>query len=97
MVFQLKIENFLRKTTFHAPLKDQISGIGLPWLFIGMTYSSFCWHYEDLMMYSINYLHEGESKIWYILPLSELGKFEKFVKTKYYDLYKKDNWLLQNF
>lgn len=34
-----------------------ITGVMVPWLYIGMLFSSFCWHFEDHCLYSINYLH----------------------------------------
>eukprot|EP00048_Salpingoeca_helianthica_P002628 m.58913 g.58913 ORF g.58913 m.58913 type:complete len:816 (+) comp12214_c0_seq1:2629-5076(+) len=45
-----------------------ISGISMPWLYIGMLFSSFCWHVEDNFLYSINYMHFGASKTWYGVP-----------------------------
>jgi histone demethylase JARID1 len=50
------------------PRSKDISGINVPWLYIGMKFSSFCWHYEDLMLYSINYNHWGKPKLWYSVP-----------------------------
>ena len=44
------------------PRRHDISGINIPWLYIGMRYSTFCWHYEDLMLNSINYAHWGQPK-----------------------------------
>ena len=72
------------------PRSKDISGINIPWLYIGMKYSTFCWHYEDLMLYSINYNHWGKPKLWYGVPESHKERFEKAVKTKIALLFKKD-------
>lgn len=44
---------------------DSISGISSPWMYVGMLFASFCWHVEDLYMYSFNYMHKGNAKTWY--------------------------------
>ena len=70
-------------------LKD-ISGISIPWLYVGMKYSTFCWHFEDLMLYSLNYNHWGKPKVWYGVPEDNKEKFERAVKSKVALLFKKD-------
>ena len=68
----------------------QISGISVPWMYIGMKYSTFCWHFEDLMLHSINYNHYGKPKLWYGVPESHREKFDRVVKDKCALLFKKD-------
>ena len=72
------------------PRNNDISGINIPWLYIGMKYSTFCWHFEDLMLYSINYSHWGKGKQWYCIPESDREKFDCVVKQKLNILFKKD-------
>lgn len=59
-----------------------------------MMYASFCWHYEDLMMYSLNYMHEGHGKVWYGIPSYHREKFERLAKDKLASRFKEDPNLL---
>ena len=52
----------------------------VPWIYVGMCFSSFCWHTEDHWSYSINYLHWGEPKTWYGIPGDCAEKFESVVQ-----------------
>uniref|UniRef100_A0A3B4E1W0 [histone H3]-trimethyl-L-lysine(4) demethylase n=1 Tax=Pygocentrus nattereri TaxID=42514 RepID=A0A3B4E1W0_PYGNA len=52
----------------------------LPWLYVGMCFSSFCWHIEDHWSYSINYLHWGEPKTWYGAPGYAAEQLEMVMK-----------------
>lgn len=66
---------------------DNIAGVMVPWLYIGMLFSSFCWHFEDHCFYSINYLHWGEPKCWYSVPGSAAEAFEQVMRKTFPDLF----------
>ncbi|CAH1429675.1 unnamed protein product [Lactuca virosa] len=59
---------------------SDISGVLVPWLYIGMCFSSFCWHVEDHHLYSMNYMHFGASKMWYGVPGKDAIKLEAAMK-----------------
>lgn len=66
---------------------NSIAGVMVPWLYIGMLFSSFCWHFEDHCFYSMNYLHWGEPKYWYSVPGNEAKAFEKVMRKSLPDLF----------
>ncbi len=66
----------LREATLLRHLPQGISGVTQPWVYVGMCFSSFCWHNEDMHLYSINYLHDGDDKIWYGASGDDAEKFE---------------------
>ncbi|XP_040298013.1 lysine-specific demethylase 5C isoform X3 [Bufo bufo] len=61
-------------------INADISGMKVPWLYVGMVFSAFCWHIEDHWSYSINYLHWGEPKTWYGVPSSSAEELEGVMK-----------------
>lgn len=76
-------------------------------MYIGMLWSSFCWHTEDNYLYSINYVHTGQvtfffcllakyhkPKVWYGVPSSDAKKFEKVMRRHLPELFKKTPNLL---
>ncbi|TBU33002.1 PLU-1-like protein-domain-containing protein [Dichomitus squalens] len=68
-------------------IKSDISGMTVPWTYVGMIFSTFCWHNEDHYTYSINYMHWGETKTWYSIPGSSAEKFEAAIKKEAPDLF----------
>jgi [histone H3]-trimethyl-L-lysine4 demethylase len=62
--FNLNHINDSENSLFQYANKFKISGIMSPWVYLGMLFSCFCWHVEDLYMYSINYMHVGNPKTW---------------------------------
>lgn len=67
-------------------IKSDISGMTVPWLYVGMCFSTFCWHVEDHYAYSANYQHLGATKTWYGIPASDAAKFEAVMKARMPDL-----------
>ncbi|KAG9287256.1 hypothetical protein G9A89_008886 [Geosiphon pyriformis] len=62
-------------------IQPDIPGMMLPWVYVGMAFSAFCWHVEDQYTYSINYMHCGETKTWYGIPASNANKFEEAARS----------------
>jgi hypothetical protein len=70
-------------------IKTDISGMTVPWVYVGMIFSTFCWHNEDHYAYSANYQHFGSTKTWYGIPGEDAEKFEQ-ANTLLEDAYKRD-------
>lgn len=58
-------------------LETPIHGINVPWLYIGMLFTTFCWHTEDNYFPAINYSHYGAVKQWYGVPEADAEKFDQ--------------------
>ncbi|KAF7727360.1 hypothetical protein EC973_007603 [Apophysomyces ossiformis] len=75
-------------------IKADISGMMVPWLYVGMCFSAFCWHNEDHYTYSVNYMHWGETKTWYGVPGDDTSKFEDTMKKAVPELFEQQPDLL---
>ncbi|XP_014667621.1 PREDICTED: lysine-specific demethylase 5B-like [Priapulus caudatus] len=64
-----------------------ISGMKVPWVYVGMCFSTFCWHTEDHWSYSINYMHWGEPKTWYGVPGSSAELLEQAMRDQAPELF----------
>ncbi|CAB0000156.1 unnamed protein product, partial [Nesidiocoris tenuis] len=76
------------ETSVYSHIGSNIPGVTIPWMYIGMCFSTFCWHVEDHWSYSINYLHWGEPKTWYSVPRFAAEDFEVALKTIAPELFK---------
>ncbi|CAK4176603.1 unnamed protein product, partial [Aphanomyces euteiches] len=61
-------------------LDENIKGVMVPWMYVGMCFSTFCWHVEDHNFYSISYLHRGAPKTWYGVPGHAAAKMEEVMR-----------------
>ncbi|KAJ2979765.1 hypothetical protein NUW58_g7118 [Xylaria curta] len=68
-------------------IKTDISGMTVPWVYVGMVFSTFCWHNEDHFAYSINYQHFGATKTWYGIPAEDTDKFENAMREAVPELF----------
>ena len=68
-------------------IKSDISGMTVPWLYVGMVFSTFCWHNEDHYTYSANYQHFGATKTWYGIPGEDAEKFEQAMREAVPELF----------
>ncbi|AET41044.1 histone demethylase Ecym_7196 [Eremothecium cymbalariae DBVPG len=66
-----------------------ISGMTVPWVYIGSTFSTFCWHLEDQYTLSANYQHEGDPKVWYSIPEHSSRAFHRMMREISPDLFEK--------
>lgn len=84
---------------FHAEslfrhIKGDISGMTVPWLYVGMCFSTFCWHNEDHYAYSANYQHLGATKTWYGIPGADALSFESAMREAVPELFESQPDLL---
>lgn len=75
-------------------IKGDISGMTVPWLYVGMCFSTFCWHNEDHYAYSANYQHFGSTKTWYGIPGSDALAFEAAMREAVPELFESQPDLL---
>lgn len=68
-------------------IKSDISGMTVPWVYVGMIFSTFCWHNEDHYAYSANYQHFGATKTWYGIPAEDSEKFETAMRNTVPELF----------
>ncbi|XP_069074885.1 protein Jumonji isoform X2 [Pleurodeles waltl] len=57
------------------------NGVTIPWLNIGMVFSTSCWSRDQNHLPYIDYLHTGADCIWYCIPAEEESKLDDVVHT----------------
>ena len=84
----------LHQESLFRYIKSDISGMTVPWLYVGMVFSTFCWHNEDHYSYSANYQHFGSTKTWYGIPGEDAERFEQAMRDAVPELFEKQPDLL---
>ncbi|XP_033253220.1 uncharacterized protein LOC117192612 isoform X1 [Drosophila miranda] len=74
----------------------QIDGVNTAYLYFGMWKTTFAWHTEDMDLYSINYLHFGAAKTWYVVPPAYGRRLEKVANQYFPASYKNCNAYLRH-
>jgi jumonji domain-containing protein 2 len=57
-------------------VSENIPGVTNPYLYIGNYPTLFPWHVEDLDLLSVNYIHFGSPKKWWVVPEKHFQKFK---------------------
>ena len=60
-----------------------VRGVTTPMLYIGMWRALFGWHVEDVDLASVNYLHFGKPKVWYVVPPHEAKRLEAVARATF--------------
>lgn len=66
-------------------MEQKVPGVNDAYLYAGLWKATFAWHLEDQDLYSINYIHFGAPKQWYLIPQSEETRFFELMKQIYDD------------
>jgi len=78
--------NLTKLPSILSGMSEQIPGINLPYLFIGMWRATFSWHIEDMDLYAVNFLHHGAPKTWYCVPPQFGYKLEQLAQELFPDM-----------
>lgn len=65
------------ESLIHNPDVVNMRGINTPYVYVGSWPTYFGFHIEDANLNSINYLHRGAPKIWYIVSPEDGQKLEQ--------------------
>ena len=84
----------LHEDSLFRYIQSDISGMTVPWLYVGMCFSTFCWHNEDHYGYSANYQHFGATKTWYGIPGADAERFEEAMRQAVPELFESQPDLL---
>lgn len=76
--------------------KLKIEGVNTAYLYFGMWRATFAWHTEDMDLYSINYIHYGAPKSWYVVPPEHGKRLERMAEGFFPGIAKSCNAFLRH-
>ncbi|TPX33338.1 hypothetical protein SmJEL517_g03750 [Synchytrium microbalum] len=77
--------NMSRLDNLLSDIRADLPGVNLPYLYFGMWKATFAWHLEDMDLFSINYIHFGAPKQWYVVPPRDRLRFERLAKQIFFE------------
>lgn len=77
-------------------METKVPGVNDAYLYAGLWKASFAWHLEDQDLYSINYIHYGAPKQWYLIPQAQHDRFFALMKETFYDEYRQCGQFLRH-
>ena len=67
--WNLNVLPYSKGSLFRFIREQKLSGVMVPWVYVGMCFSTFSWHNEDHYTPSVNYHHFGETKVNFNLEM----------------------------
>lgn len=77
-------------------MEEKVPGVNEAYLYAGLWKALFAWHLEDQDLHSINYIHFGAPKQWYLIPQCDHDKFFALMRETFDDEYKQCSQFLRH-
>ncbi|KAG5357849.1 Jumonji/ARID domain-containing protein 2 [Yarrowia sp. B02] len=78
--WNLNIAPHMRDGMFQYVDDSAALQISMPWLHVGMMFSTQSWGVEDMNMWSLDYMHFGSTRTWYSVSPAHYEKFQKLLE-----------------
>lgn len=79
--WNLNVAPHMRDSLFQYVDDSAALQVTMPWLHVGMMFSTQSWAVEDMMLWSLDYMHFGSTRTWYCVSPSHYDKFQKLLES----------------